>query len=162
MELISHEKLIGLVDYDPETGAFTRRKRVNQVLGEMGFVDRQGYRRIHLLSKVYRAHRLAWFYMTGTWPYGEIDHINGDRQDNRFANLRACTHIQNNHNQTVRRNNSSGVKGVYWSKSLRKWRGQVCLNYRIHHTPAFESIEDAAEAVRLLREQLHGEYANHG
>lgn len=117
---------------------------------------------IKTCQHIYRAHRVAWLYMTGEWPPGEIDHINGDKQDNRFSNLRICTHQQNNHNQAIRRNNTSGVKGVYWSKQQGKWRGQVCLNYKMHHTKAFQDISSAEKAVRDLRELLHGDFAHHG
>lgn len=154
----SHQQLISAIHYDPETGLFTKPGQIVTA----GHEGRGGYLMINTCKHIYRAHRIAWLYMTGEWPCGEIDHINGNKQDNRFSNLRICTHQQNNHNQAIRRNNTSGVKGVYWSKVQRKWRGQVCLNYQVHHTEAFEDIRDAEMAVRSLRERLHGEFANHG
>jgi len=162
MQLISHEKLVEIMHYSPETGVFTRRKKVNQMPVEAGSTDKQGYRRIHLIGKVYRAHRLAWFYAYGEWPMAEIDHINGDRSDNRISNLRPCTHQQNNHNQPIRKNNRSGVKGVHFNRKAGKWHGQVCLNYRIHHVGLFDELEAAANAVRAKRDELHGRFANHG
>lgn len=162
MQLISHEKLVEIMHYSPDTGVFTRRKKVNQMPVAAGSTDKQGYRRIHLLGKVYRSHRLAWFYAYGEWPDAEIDHINGDRSDNRIANLRPCTHQQNNHNQPMRRNNRSGVKGVSWDRRLRKWRAQACLNYQIHCVGLFDDLDEAAIAVRAKREELHGSFANHG
>ncbi|MDH0157327.1 HNH endonuclease [Stutzerimonas stutzeri] len=162
MQLISHEKLVEIMHYSPETGVFTRRKKVNQMPTEAGSTDKQGYRRIHLLGKVYRAHRLAWFYLTGEWPSAEIDHINGDRSDNRISNLRQCTHQQNNHNQPIRRNNRSGVKGVHWDRRLQKWHAQVCLNFKVHHVGHFDDLSEAALAVMDQRKKLHGEFANHG
>lgn len=158
MQKITHLELLSLVHFDPDTGVFTR-KRDGYVIGKP---DRKGYLLGYIKHWHFRLHRIAWFYMTGIWPSKEIDHINGITSDNRWENLRECDHSQNNHNQGMRRTNTSGVKGVYWSRKQNKWRGQVCLNYRIHHTPAFQHIEDAAAAVRLLREELHGEFANHG
>ncbi|BCD83620.1 hypothetical protein PSm6_00270 [Pseudomonas solani] len=158
MRLPTHEQILLAIYYDPETGLFKKPK------GELtgGCSARGGYLSIYICGARFRAHRLAWFYMTGEWPKQEIDHINGDRKDNRFSNLRTCTHQQNNHNQPIRKTNTSGIKGVYWNKRQRKWRGQVCLNYHIHHTKGFDKIDEAEVAVRALREELHGEFANHG
>lgn len=158
MKLPPHAQMLEAISYDPETGLFT--KPGWRPL--KGNADARGYMCVSVRNQNYRAHRLAWYCMTGSWPRGELDHINGVKDDNRWANLRMCTHQQNNHNQGIRRNNSSGIKGVYWSKRQRKWRGQVCLNYQIHHTKGFEDIGDAAAAVRALREELHGEFANQG
>ncbi|MEO8640931.1 HNH endonuclease [Pseudomonas sp.] len=157
MRQITHAKLLSLAHYDPETGVFTR-------LADgyvMGKPDRKGYLLTWLKSWRFRSHRLAWFYMTGNWPAQEIDHINGDTSDNRWANLRECTHQQNNHNQPKRRNNKSGVKGVSLDRS-GKWHVQVCLNCQVHHGGSFECLKDAEVAVQRLRARLHGEFANHG
>lgn len=146
------------VHYEPETGHFTRISDGRRI----GFPDRTGY----LLGSVgpfrYRLHRLAWLYMTGIWPAEEIDHINGDPADNRWVNLRECNHQQNNHNQPMRRNNTSGVKGVSWNSRARKWHVQVCLNYKIHHGGLHSTLIEAEAAAMALRLQLHGEFANHG
>jgi len=157
MKLISHSRLLELVSYDPETGVFTRIPSGK----EAGRPDRSGYLLLSVAHWNYRAHRLAWFYMTKSWPEAEIDHINGICGDNRFANLRECDHKQNNHNQPLRRNNTSGVKGV--SRTLNgKWHVQVCLNYKNHSGGLFDDLADAEKAARALRERLHGEFANHG
>ncbi len=151
------------VEYIPESGMF-RRKR-NVVAGNsltQGAQDHKGYLRISVAGKTVLAHRLAWLLFYGEWPRSEIDHANGDKQDNRICNLRLCTHQQNNHNQQIRKTNRSGVKGVYWHAQQRKWRGQVCINYKIHTTQGFEEIADAEAAVIELRRRLHGDFANHG
>jgi hypothetical protein len=116
---------------------------------------------ISVCGQNYRAHRLAWYYMTGEWPDQQIDHINCVHGDNRWENLRLCTRSQNNHNQPTRKNNRSGVKGVHFKKQAGKWHGQVCLNYRIHHVGLFDNLEEAAAAVRAKREELHGKFARH-
>ena len=158
MRKITHPELLSLAHYSPETGVFTRISD-GYVMGKP---DRKGYLLTWLKSWRFRCHRLAWFYMTGNWPEKEIDHINGEPGDNRWANLRECNHRQNNHNQPMRRNNTSGVKGVSWNSRARKWHVQVCLNYKIHHGGLYARLEDAAVAARSLRDRLHGEFANHG
>lgn len=157
MRQITHSELLSLAHYDPETGVFTR-------LADgyvMGKPDRKGYLLAYLKKWKFRAHRLAWFYMTGAWPSKEIDHINGITSDNRWENLRECDHSQNNHNQGIRRNNRSGVKGVHLNRSGR-WQVQVCLNYKIHHGGVYAKLQDAEEAAKALRSRLHGDFANHG
>lgn len=154
----THAELLERFSYNPESGLFTCLSD-GAVKGRL---DHKGYVILSIRKDGYRAHRLAWLYMTGEWPAEEIDHINGDRADNRFANLRACSHPQNNHNQPMRSNNTSGVKGVHWNRRKGKWHVQVCLNYKIHHGGLFASIGDAEVAARALRHSLHGEFANHG
>ena len=158
MKLLSHAEVIAAITYDPSTGLFTKPGG----LPEAGKPDRKGYMMISVRSQSYRAHRLAWFYMTGKWPDEQIDHINCVPSDNRWENLRLCTRSQNNHNQPIRKNNRSGVKGVHFNPKAGKWHGQVCLNYRIHHVGMFDDLEEAARAVRAKREELHGIFANHG
>jgi len=158
MKKLTHEQLLASIHYNPLTGLFTKPGAEPFA----GNSDGRGYMIIPVSGYCYRAHRLAWQYMTGEWPSSELDHINGIKHDNRFSNLRICTHQQNNHNQGIRKTNTSGIKGVYWNKSWGKWMGQVCLNYKIHHTSGFDEIDSAASAVRELRESLHGEFANHG
>lgn len=157
MKLLSHADLISAIKYDPQTGLFTRPGGTPTA----GNPDRKGYMMISVCGQNYRAHRLAWYYMTGEWPDQQIDHINCVHGDNRWENLRLCTRSQNNHNQPTRKNNRSGVKGVHFKKQAGKWHGQVCLNYRIHHVGLFDSLEEAAVAVRAKREELHGKFARH-
>ncbi|PWC98726.1 HNH endonuclease signature motif containing protein, partial [Pseudomonas amygdali] len=113
MPHIDHETLLKLAHYDPGSGVFTRLSSGR----EMGRPDRKGYLLSTLRGSSFRLHRLAWYYMKGVWPADEIDHINGRPGDNRWSNLRECSHQENNHNQPLRRNNTSGVKGVYRNKN---------------------------------------------
>ncbi|MFV3090181.1 HNH endonuclease [Pseudomonas sp. GW6] len=162
-EHFTREEASQFIEYHPESGMFRRKKFAQRGKTEFrGWVDHKGYLRTQVAGKSVLCHRLAWLMHYGHWPKGEIDHINGDRQDNRISNLRACTHQQNNHNQPLRTTNTSGVKGVYWHSRQRKWRGQVCLNYKIHITQGFDEIADAKAAVIELRNKLHGDFANHG
>lgn len=91
-----------------------------------------------------------------------VDHINGNGLDNRRRNLRLCTHAENVRNRGTFRNNSTGVKGVVWSKYHQKYQGQLRLDGKTVHVGYFSSIEDAEIAVRERRESLHGAFARHG
>jgi hypothetical protein len=159
----SYEKAATHLIFLPESGLFRRTKYVQKGREiTAGHADRRGYLRMHVFAVTVLAHRLAWLLFYKEWPPGEIDHVNGDKKDNRIENLRVCTHPQNNHNQPMRRSNTSGVKGVSWMKSCRKWHVQVCVNRKIHYGGLFVDIADAALAAQSLRERLHGEFANHG
>ena len=157
MKVITRSDLVKSVMYSPETGVFTRVSSGKVI----GAPDRKGYLLFSVRGCPLRAHRAAWLYMTGEWPAEEIDHVNGVASDNRFCNLRECSHQQNNHNQSVRKNSKSGVKGVSWSATRKKWHAQVCLNYKIHTAGFFDNLVDAAVAVRFLRYHLHGDFAHH-
>jgi hypothetical protein len=125
-----------------------------------GAVNRDGYRRIKYMYKLYAVHRLVWTYH-GNAPVAFIDHINGDVLDNRIENLRAVTHSQNCMNRKMRRNSTSGIKGVHWNSKKEKWVACVGLNYKSYRAGEFDTKEEAAAAVAILREKLHGEYAKH-
>jgi len=121
-----------------------------------GSVIGDGYACIRIQYKLYRVHRLVWV-MYGNEPAPYIDHINGDKLDNRIENLRAATHSQNCMNRCQRSDNTSGVKGVIWKKG--KWHGSIVLNGKTHAAGCFTQKEDAAIAVDKLRKELHGEFA---
>jgi hypothetical protein len=151
--------------YDPETGIFTWRvrARANVPCGTTaGTLDERGYVRIGYKTFYFRAHRLAWLYVHGEWPAREIDHINGDKADNRIANLRPATHKQNSANRLINKNSTSGVKGVGWHKNNAKWRAQIKLNGKKKNLGYFDAIEDAAAAYQNAAINNFGEFANIG
>tara|TARA_R110002126_G_C10195847_1_gene476394 strand:- start:25 stop:531 length:507 start_codon:yes stop_codon:yes gene_type:complete len=112
---VSQDRLKELLNYDPITGIFTRIKRSsnNDVIGKsVGSSDcSKGYLRISIDGVRYKAHRLAYLYMTGDWPLEVVDHINGVKHDNRWCNLRPATLSQNGSNRSVVRN-KLGLRGV--------------------------------------------------
>lgn len=123
----TQEQLHRVISYDPESGRFTRliTTSSNAKSGEeCGNMDSQGYLRFRVLGQEFRAHRLAVFYMTGEWP-SVTDHINGDRSDNRWSNIKVTDSKGNARNLSTRHDNKSGHKGVTWDNRREKWLVQI-------------------------------------
>jgi len=167
-----------LLDYDPKSGVFRWRKRAVKMFADgprqnnacatwnsryagnvAGTPDKDNYLQINIFKKQYKAHRLAWFIQTGSWPEGDIDHANCDPIDSRLANLRAATRSQNHANKGTRADNTSGRKGVSWDKSRRKWVAHIGRNGRIYHLGRFNSAEDASASYSEAAQRLYGEFA---
>jgi len=119
----------------------------------------QGYLDGMIFRTMYRAHHVAWALHYGEWPELQIDHINGDRADNRIVNLREVTRSENCRNTRLRSNNTSGVMGV--SRHGKRWRAYIHADGRIVHLGVFATVEEA-KAARKAAEAEHGYHANHG
>lgn len=152
--------------YDPLSGVFTwlprkikRGCNAHMTGKRAGRVGTNGYRDICIFGRRFREHRLAWLLMTNSMPREEIDHINGEKTDNRWSNLRAATRIQNMHNRGIRSTNTSGFKGVTWSKSKSKWVAQIVSNGKFHFLGHFLTKEKAHSAYQSASERLHREFA---
>lgn len=169
-----------LLQYNPETGSLTWKKRLpfmfrggnypaerrcnkwNAVYpGREAFSPAHGYMVGRVMGTATRAHRVAWAIVHGAWPAGIIDHINGDRQDNRLSNLRVVTDAENARNQKVRKNNKSGTMGVRFDRHVGKWIARIGSNGSRQHIGAFETKEDAV-AARLAAQCAAGFHENHG
>jgi hypothetical protein len=107
----------------------------------------------------YHEHRLAWFYMKGVWPKGDIDHIKGDKSDNRITNLREATTSQNKANERIRVNNTSGYKGVTWHRKRRKWEAHIGVNGKGLTLGYFDSPERAFIAYMKAAWDHFGDFA---
>lgn len=161
IETLQHRTLLELLTYDPTTGNFTwlvtksRSAKSGQIAGSL---EGRGYWTIMINRRYYKAHRLAWFYMTGVWPDEEMDHINMNKLDNRFENIRPVTRAQNQWNREVRKDTQSGIKGVQFSKQKNKWHVCIKANGKRIHVGFFASLEDARFAREQASNKYHGEY----
>lgn len=156
------ERLRQLVDYNPETGVFTWKEKTGKkvrVGHEVGSVHSQGYIEAMIDRKRWFLHRLAWFYVHGEVPPQQIDHINGNRADNRIGNLRVASQQQNSGNMRIRSSNQSGLKGVYWRKDLNRWSASIHVNYKTKNLGLFETKEDAHAAYMRAAAKTFGEFA---
>lgn len=142
--------------------AYRNRHRDGRFAGKpAGRVGGKGYREIAISGRRFQAHRLAWFLATGTWPSEEIDHINGDKADNRLANLREVSHAENGRNQPRPSNNRSGVIGVGWNATAGKWAARIKVDGWSRFLGYFDDVSGAAKA-RKAAELEHGFHQNHG
>lgn len=158
-EELTPNMLKSILHYDENTGAFTWVKQVcsqSKLGGTAGWVTEFGYWRISAFYVRYAAHRLAWFYVHGKWPVGQIDHIDGNRLNNRMSNLREATQLENSQNSyKPSKNNKSGFLGVHKPKNSNKWIAMIRSNGRNHYLGQFLSAEDASKAYIEAKKQLH-------
>ncbi len=145
---LTHERLLQLLRYEPETGNFRwRQSRGSIAQGHIaGSLRPDGYIDIRLDDRKFFAHRLAWFYMKALWPSKEMDHQNRCRSDNRWTNLREATSKQNQGNRPIQKNNSSGHPGV--GRSGKKWRAYIKQNRKFVALGTFSTKEEAISAYR--------------
>ena len=146
---LSAERLRELLSYDSETGVFTRRvtgggARAGDIA--KGRTER-GYARISVDGKIHYAHRLAWLYVSGSWPLLHIDHINNTRNDNRISNLRDVSRSVNNQNlKGAKGNNKIDVLGVYFHKRANKYQASIMTNGLRRHLGLFQTSDEAHAA----------------
>ena len=171
-ELPSPELLRQLLHYEPETGelfwverpsgmfpniraAKAWNSRFSNKAALIG-TDTHGYRRGEIFGRGYLAHRVIWAYQTEAWPTEQVDHINGDRLDNRWSNLRAATLTENMRNRRRERTSTSEYLGVCWDSSAAKWRAQIGSRY----IGSFVCEIEAAKAYDAAAIHVYGEFAN--
>lgn len=157
---LSAEELRALLSYDPDTGVFRRRYAGGGLaVGDVaGATHPTGYRTIQVVGRRHYAHRLAWYYVTGEWPK-EIDHINGDRSDNRFANLRTASRLQNMANQDRHRDSASPFKGVTFEPRTGRWFVRIQVNKKRKCLGTFDTAEEAYAVYVAAAKRLNGEFA---
>jgi hypothetical protein len=165
-EELSLEELKSKLSYNPETGIFrwkitTPWVKVGDTAG--GSLDPSDLSRglgIGIGRKRYYLHRLAWFYMTGKWPKGFLDHIDRNAQNNKWSNLREATKPQNGWNVGLSKRNTTGHKGIR-RRMDRDGRYQVGFGYhrKIIYVGMFDTLEEAITARDKKRKELYGEFA---
>jgi hypothetical protein len=177
------EQLRQLLDYDPETGALTWRARGPEMFkpairpaktraakwsaknaGKLALTADNGDG--YLIGRVYgsnhRAHRVIWAMHYGAWPAGDVDHINGNRKDNRIVNLRAATKGENARNAAKRRDNTSGACGVSWHRHSGKWMARIKMDGKSIFLGRFTNLEDAVKARKMAEARIGGFTERHG
>lgn len=166
-----------LLRYEPETGKLfwlprplalfsdTRSFRTwnSRFADAEAFINQaaNGYRQGTLSGVVCLAHRVAWAIHHGAWPNGQIDHINGERDDNRMSNLRDVSRSINQRNRTRNPRNSSGANGVYLDRRRGLWVAEINIDGGRAYLGSFLDIDDA-RAARCKAERLHGYTLRHG
>lgn len=170
--MLRAEIISSLVDYDPETGKIFWKERDISTFklrrtglafnsthaGKEAFTatDGRGYKSGRIFDKTYHAHRVAWAAFFGVWP-DVIDHINGDRSDNRLKNLRSVSKADNARN----RRSFGKALGVNFDPRRGKWRARITVARKEIHIGYFDT-EDEALAARLIAQKEHGFHENHG
>jgi len=156
--MITYQEIRENFDYCPETGMFRRKFKSGKV-GIAGCLNDLGYIVIGFNHKVYKAHRLAWLFTHGSFPNNEIDHINGNKNDNRLSNLRAVTKQENSKNKLIPKSNTSGVMGVFRDRD--KWVARIVVDKKPVNLGRFTDKKMAAEA-RKDAEVRYDFHPNHG
>jgi len=153
------------LSYDSRTGIFKWEIRASSHVpkgSRAGALHKQtGYVRIKILGRSYRAHRLAWLIVYGSFPPDQIDHINGVKHDNRIINLRAVTPAENNRNRAFDIRNKSGHIGISYNKKTNRWLARIGGNHKRVNLGSFDNLEDAIEARRIA-EINYNYHPNHG
>lgn len=163
-DTLSHKRLREVLDYDPLTGEFSWRDRLGsgghnrQKDRDAGSVRADGYRYIFIDYVAYVAARLAFFWMMGRWPRGQMDHKNRDRSDDRWSNLREATPTQNQGNK-INRNNALGLKGVCWEASRHKFKAYIEVAGRSVNLGRFDTAEEAQAAYAEAAQKYFGKFA---
>lgn len=172
---LTQEVLRARLHYDPETGIFTwlprpssggrgnaRGSHWNAMYAgtRAGWVVKHGYRAINLAPYgSFSEHRLAWFYVYGSWAPQDIDHINCDKADNRIENLREACRSDNSFNRPPPKSNKSGVKGVHFDRARGKWMAYIKKDWKRYHLGRFDTIEEAVAARQRADVAMNGEFA---
>lgn len=161
MANIEHSQLTEMLRYNPQTGDFTWLVTRGAAKAGMtaGNVVAEWYVRIEIFGKQYMAHRLVWFYVNNEWPENDIDHINRNRCDNRFSNLRIASKSQNQANRPIHPRSTIGLKGVrHSSKSM--FAARIKINKKFIHLGTFSCPAAAHFAYQIAADKHFGEFAN--
>lgn len=155
--ILTADRLRDLFFYDPDVGKFIGKRGVQgRIAGSVaGYVESRGYVKIKIDGVEYRAHRLAWLYVYGEFPSMDLDHINWDKSDNRIENLRMVTRCENQQNSPIRKDNTSGYKGVTFNKSRGKWAAVIVHKGVAKKLGNFGSAEDAGLAYSIAAASIH-------
>jgi hypothetical protein len=163
-ELLDPATLRSMLRYEPDTGLFfwlQTRGRSAKAGDRAGRVDERGYYRIRVNGRLCPAHRVAFALMTGRWPIGEVDHIDGDPGNNRWPNLREATRSQQTQNTRLHSDSRSGLKGAYYDrrKYNKRWYSRIVVDGKAVRLGFFHTAEEAHDAYKAAAEKYFGEFA---
>ncbi len=163
MDTLTQHELQNLLDYSVITGVFTWKVclAARAPVGAKAGCKANGYIQIRIKNKLYYAHRLAFLHVLGVFPKQQIDHINGNRSDNSWINLREVSSTLNQQNAPLSKNNTSTVVGVLWDKRRKSWLAKIGVNSKELYLGAFKEF-DLAVIARKNAEQHYGYHPNHG
>ena len=159
--MITQAELHDIFDYVDGNLVFKRDRWKSKVGKIAGTKDGKGYLRVRLNWNMYSIHRLVWMYHNGDFPKSLLDHIDGNRLNNKIENLREATHYENNVNSRKQIDNTSGYKNVTWRKDKQKWQVKCNSFGKTYYGGYYDDIEKAAEQANLLRNAVHGQFAKH-
>lgn len=161
--VLNFKKINRLLAYNPFTGDLSRKTTTSQFKSgdKAGWINAIGYRCLSIERKTYLAHRVAWLLSTRSWPKDQIDHINHNRADNRWCNLREATRRENQRNVSLASSNTSGYTGVFWSKQRKRWQARITIDDKQIHLGFYLSKDDAISA-RVRANKKYGFHKNHG
>jgi hypothetical protein len=159
--MITQQQCLDLFEYrDGELFWKVRKAKANHIGDKAGHLNNTGYYRVSIDYKLYLIHRIIFLMHHGYLPQF-LDHIDNNPQNNRIENLRPATKTQNICNTSLRKNNTSGVKGVVWIRSIKKWEVRVDINHKRHTFGYFKDLAEAAKVAEKARNELHKEFARH-
>jgi hypothetical protein len=153
-------------DYDPQSGLLIWKPVLVSSRHEKswntrfagkpaGSIDSDGYVTVRIFGRQWKVHRVAWTLVYGDWPFEELDHINGNKGDNRLANLRPASKKENRQNLPLQKNNTSGFMGVHRYHSWKRWRARIGTDGEKHNLGFFDSPEEAYQAYLAAKAKLH-------
>jgi hypothetical protein len=147
-----------LLIYNRDAGSFRWRNPIyhNQRKGDAGYNKQEGYREIQIKRKGYLVHRLVWLVETGDWPKGVIDHINGNRSDNHFSNLRDVSQRDNLNN--TYRHRAGHLVGCRFHKGDKKWQANIEICGRTIFIGNHDTEEEAHQAYCAVYHEWLGTY----
>jgi len=161
--ILSFEEAQSYFTYNSDTGALLYKKKTSNkiTIGDpVGSDNGAGYIKLSFKKRNYYAHRVIWLLMTGKWPKDQIDHVDHDRSNNKWDNLKAATNKTNGKNQSLKINNMSGISGVHFNKRSKYWQGSIKVDGKHHYLMGGKDLFEIC-CARKSAELKYGFHPNH-